>query len=56
LAGELMVELKAQSRVGIIKSFFTDNEIMEILILVINKQTALFESSKNPNVVELKKK
>ncbi len=56
LAGELMVELKAQSRAGIIKSFFTDNEIMEILILVINKQTALFESSKNPNVVELKKK
>ena len=38
LAGELMVELKAQSRAGIIKSFFTDNEIMEILILVINKQ------------------
>lgn len=56
LSGELMVKLNVQSRAGIVKSFFADNEIMEILILVINKQTALFKSSKNSNVIELKKK
>ena len=56
LSGELMVELNVQSRVAIIKSFFSDNEIMEILTLVINRQVAIYNDRKNPAVVELKKK
>ena len=56
LAGELMAELHAQSRISVFKDFFDDKEILEIFILIVNKQTELFNENKNPNVVALKKK
>lgn len=56
LAGELMAELHAQSRISVLKDFFDDKEILEIFILIVNKQTELFNENKNPNVVALKKK
>lgn len=56
LAGELMAELHAQSRISVFKDFFDDNEILEMFILIVNKQTELFNENKNPNVVALKKK
>ena len=56
LAGELMAELHAQSRISVLKDFFDDKEILEIFILMVNKQTELFNENKNPNVVALKKK
>ena len=55
LAGELMAELHAQSRISVLKDFFDDKEILEIFILIVNKQTELFNENKNPNVVALKK-
>lgn len=55
LAGELMAELHAQSRISVFKDFFDDKEILEIFILIVNKQTELFNENKNPNVVALKK-
>ena len=56
LAGELMAELNAQSRVSVFKNFFNNEEILEIFSLVTNKQLALFNENKNPNILELKKK
>ncbi|BBM54072.1 MULTISPECIES: hypothetical protein [Leptotrichia] len=55
-AGELMAELNAQSRIAVFKDFFDNEEILEIFTLVVNKQTAMFNDNKNPNIVELKKK
>lgn len=55
-AGELMAELNAQSRIAVFKDFFDNEEILEIFALVVNKQTAIFNDNKNPNIVELKKK
>ena len=51
-----MAELNAQSRVSVFKDFFNNEEILEIFMLVVNKQTELFNENKNPNVVALKKK
>ena len=56
LSGELMAELNVQSRVSVFKDFFNNEEILEIFMLVVNKQTELFNENKNPNIVELKKK
>jgi hypothetical protein len=56
LAGELMVELNAQSRIAVFKDFFDSEEIIEIFNLVVSKQVELFTDNRNPNVVELKKK
>lgn len=56
LAGELMVELNAQSRIAVFKDFFDSEEIIEIFNLVVSKQVELFTDNKNPNVIELKKK
>ena len=56
LAGELMVELNAQSRIAVFKDFFDSEEIIEIFNLVVSKQVELFTDNKNTNVVELKKK
>lgn len=55
LAGELMAELNVKSRTEILRSFFSENEVFQILLAII---TRIAENNKEQNeqVVNLKKK
>lgn len=55
-AGELMAELNAKSKTEILKDFFSQEEIIRILGLVVQRIGENFNDSQNEQVVKLKKK
>lgn len=55
-SGELMAELKAKSKTEILKNFFSQDEIIQILSLVVKRIGENFNSGQNEQVVKLKKK
>ena len=55
-AGELMAELNAKSKTEILKDFFTQEEILQMLTLAVQKIGENFDSRQNKQAVMLKKK